>query len=183
MASDYGDDSGEKMLDGFTRLGERMGVREMYRRSDHLQQAFDKAKANTTAHESDAEGRVEWAKLDMTEFRVAGGYDELKRAVEGKMAERGVETAWFEDAEKGKEYLIFRISDAHDVWSGFDELSDEVHDAAKRAAERIEAPVRDERTLEERAQQAREAAAALEAERAGAKAREHAPRYQELRSR
>ena len=101
MASDYGDDSGEKMLDGFTRLGERMGVREMYRRSDRLQQAFEKTKANTTAHESDAEGRVEWAKLDMTEFRDAGGYDELKRAVEEKMAEHGVETAWIEDAEKG----------------------------------------------------------------------------------
>ena len=183
MASDYGDDSGEKMLDGFTRLGERMGVREMYRRSDRLQQAFDKTKANTTAHETDAEGRVKWAKLDMTEFREADGYGELKQAVEGKMAERGVETAWFEDAEKGKEYLIFRVSDAHDVWSGFDELSEEARDAAGRAAKRIEGPVSDERTLEERAQQAREAAAALEAERAGAKAREHAPRYQELRSR
>ena len=183
MASDYGDDSGEKMLDGFTRFGERMGVREMHRRSDRLQQAFDKAKANTTAHETDAEGRVEWAKLDMSEFRVAGAYDELKEAVEDKMAERGVDTAWFEDAEKGKEYLIFRVSDAHDVWAGFDELSEEAFGAASKAAERFKGSARDERTLEERARQAREAAAALDAERAVANARAHTPRRQELRSR
>lgn len=183
MASDYGDDSGEKMIDGFTRLGERMGVREMYRRSDRLQQAFDKTKASTSAHEADHEGRVEWAKLDMSEFRAAGGYDELKEAVEDKMAERGVRTAWFEDAERGKEYLIFRVSDAHDVWAGFGELSDEAYGAASKAAERLKGPARDERTLEERAQQAREAAAALDVEHTGAKAREHVPRHQELRSR
>lgn len=30
MASDYGDEAGSKMIDGFMRFGERMGERAMY---------------------------------------------------------------------------------------------------------------------------------------------------------
>ncbi|RNL37794.1 hypothetical protein DMP06_10335 [Slackia equolifaciens] len=33
MASDYGDDAGEKMIEDFMRFGERMGERAMYDRA------------------------------------------------------------------------------------------------------------------------------------------------------
>lgn len=185
MASDYGDDSGEKMLDGFTRMGERMGIDAMYRRSNRLQDALENARAQTSAYkcaEDGGETRVEWAKLDMAEFRDAEDYDEIKQAVEERIRACGIEPAWFEDAEHGKEYLLFRISDAHDVWACFDDLSDEVGSAAEKAAGKLK-DIRDSRPLEERAREAREASAALEADRASGKAQAREPRFQELRSR
>ena len=182
MASDYGDDSGEKMLDGFTRFGERMGMRAMYRRSDRFQDACDNVRSQTSAHETvetDGETRVEWARLDMQEFRAVEGYDELKQDIEERLDARDIETAWFEDAENGREYLLFRVSDAQGVWDCFGELSRE----AEHEAGRPDGRRRDGRTLEERAEQAREAAAALEAERAGDAALSHGPRFQETRAR
>lgn len=185
MSSDYGDDSGEKMLEGFTRMGERMGVDAMYRRSNRLQDALENARAQTSPYEcaeGDGETRVEWAKLDMAEFRGAEDYGAIKQAVEERIRARGIEPAWFTDAEHGKEYLLFRITDAHDVWVCFDELSDEVGSAAERAAGKLR-DIRDGRTLEERAREAREASAALEADRASGKVQAREPRFQELRSR
>ena len=126
--------------------------------------------------------RVEWAKLDMAEFRDAEDYNAIKQAVEAKLSDCGIEPAWFEDAEHGKEYLLFRISDAHDVWACFDELSDEVGSAAEKAAGKLR-EIRDGRPLEERAREAREASAALEADRASEKVQVREPRFQELRSR
>lgn len=177
MASDYGDDSGEKMLDGLTRLGERMGMRAVYQRSDRLRDACDNARNQTSAHETveaDGETRVEWARLDMQEFRAIEGYDELKQDIEGRLEARDIETAWFEDAESGREYLVFRVSDAQGVWDCFGEIS--------RETER-DAGGPDGRPLEERAEQAREAERALEAERAGDAALSHGPRFQEMRAR
>ena len=176
MASDYGDESGEKMLDNFTRFCELKGERAMRERAYRLQDAFDHAKSGTKAHEVIGEGeqaRVEWAKLDMKEFQAIEGYDEIKQVIEAKMRAHGVEPTWFEDKEAGKEYLLFRVVDAQEVWDGFDELSRETETAAEKAAERAKGRVaeerdkagRDERPLEERAREAREAAAALESER------------------
>ena len=91
MASDYGDDSGEKMLDGFTRLGERVGMRAVYQHSDRLRDACDNARSQTSAHETVEVGgdtRVEWARLNMQEFRAIEGYDELKQDIESRLEAR-----------------------------------------------------------------------------------------------
>ena len=93
------------------------------------------------------------------------------------------------DPETGKEYLLFRIADAREVWQSFEELSRETDDACAKAAERIRersgrepAKARDERTLDERAEEAREASKALEAERATSRALTKEPRLQEVRA-
>ena len=188
MASDYGDESGEKMLDNFTRFCEFKGEAAMRERARKIQDACDHAKSRSKAHgvvEDGGERRVEWAKLDMAEFRAIDGYDDIKQIIEAKLRAHGVEPAWFEDKEAGKEYLLFRVVDAQEVWDSFDELSDEAETAAEKAAEKAKERVRanrDERPLEVRAQQAREASAALEAERSGARAQAREPRFQELRS-
>ena len=188
MASDYGDESGEKMLDNFTRFCEFKGEAAMRERARKIQDACDHAKSSSKAHEAVEDGdtkRVEWAKLDMAEFRAIEGYEDIKQVIEAKMRAHGVEPVWFEDKAAGKEYLLFRVVDAQEVWDGFDELSRETESAAEKAAERTKGRVhgsRDERPLEVRAQQAREASAALEAERSGARAQAREPRFQELRS-
>lgn len=191
MASDYGDEAGSKMIDDFMRFGERMGERAMYARAVQMRQAFENAtrEAQGVAGDAAEEQPPEWAKLDMHEFQRIEDYGSIKGIIEDRLAERGVASAWFPDPETGREYLLFRIADAQEVWESFDELSRETDDAAARAAERIreqrgKAPgrTRDERTLDERAEEAREASEALEAERATTKALTREPRFQEMRA-
>lgn len=185
MASDYGDESGEKMLDNFTRFGERMGEEAMRNRADRLHEAFEHAKSCASEKGAPWNEPSEWAKLDMREFREIEGYDGVKQIIESKMRARGVDTAWFEDKENKKEYLLFRIADAQDVWRGFDELAKETEGAKERAAENLKRDVarkRDERPLDERAEQARQASEQLQRD-GGSRARERAPRPRRDRQR
>lgn len=190
MASDYGDEAGSKMIDDFMRFGERMGERAMYARAAQMRQALENATREAHGITGDAaeERSPEWAKLDMHEFQRIEDYEGIKGIIEDRLAERGVTSAWFPDPDTGKEYLLFRIADAQEVWKSFDELSRETDDAAAKAAERIKeqrdkAPgrARDERTLDERAEEAREASEALEAERS-TKTLTKEPRFQEMRA-
>lgn len=143
MASDYGDEAGEKMLDNFSRFGERMGERAMYSRADRMQRAFQNATraARGAAGKAtpDREVSPEWAKLDMAEFREIEDYDGIKGIIEGKLEAHGVESTWFSDPSSGKEYLLFRIADAQEVWRSFDELSRETDAAKEKAAEAVKA--------------------------------------------
>lgn len=191
MASDCGDEAGSKMIDDFMRFGERMGERAMYARASQMRQAFENAtrEAQDIAGDAAEEQPPEWAKLDMHEFQRIEDYGSIKGIIEDRLADRGVASTWFPDPETGREYLLFRIADAQEVWKSFDELSRETGDAAAKAAERIreqrdKAPGRnrDERTLDERAEEAREASEALEAERSTTKALTREPRFQETRA-
>lgn len=191
MASDYGDEAGSKMIDDFMRFGERMGERAMYARATQMRQAFENAtrEAQDIAGGAAEEQLPEWAKLDMHEFQRIEDYDSIKGVIEDRLGSHGVSSAWFADPETGREYLLFRIADAQEVWQSFDELARETDGIAAKAAERIreqrdKAPGRnrDERTLDERAEQAREASEALEAERSTTKALTREPRFQETRA-
>lgn len=188
MASDYGDEAGSKMIDDFMRFGERMGERAMYARASQMRQAFENAtrSAREAAGEAPpAEERAEWAKLDMHEFQRIEDYEAIKGIIEDRLKARAVEGTWFPDPETGKEYLLFRIADAQEVWQSFEELAHETDGACAKAAERIkerQCAGRDERTLDERAEEAREASKALEAERATTREVAREPRFQEVRS-
>lgn len=176
MADDYGDDSGQKILDDLTRFAERVGAAAMIRRADGLHAALEHAKS-TTAQEKTRGGAapVEYAKLDMHEFRALEGYDDIKKIIEAKLRVHGVDAAWFADEQLGKEYLLFHVSDAQEVWQGLDELSRETESAKAKALERLRREaerVRDERPLEECAKEARKASEALEGERGHARVRE-----------
>lgn len=192
MASDYGDEAGSKMIDDFMRFGERMGERAMYARAAQMQKAFRNATRSAQELSGDhAPGgdAPEWAKLDMHEFQGIEDYDAIKGIIGDRLAAHGVGSTWFPDPETGKEYLLFRIADAREVWQSFDELSRETDDAAAKAAARIReqhdknpSRERDDRTLDERAEDAREAAKALEAERPTSRSRSIEPRFQEMRA-
>ena len=149
MASDYGDEAGEKMLDNFTRFGERMGERAMYDRANRMQRAFQNA--TRTAQKAAGGGlparevSPEWAKLDMAEFQGIEDYDGIKGIVEDKLGAHGVETTWFADPQTGKEYLLFRIADAREVWQSFDELARETDTAKEAAADAIKRRAEDRR--------------------------------------
>lgn len=194
MASDYGDEAGEKMVDDFMRFGERMGERAMYERAHRIQRACEnatrEAMRSAGGDAPEPSESPEWAKLDMAEFRRIEGYDGIKGIIEAKLAARGVESAWFADPKTGKEYLLFRITDAREVWSSFDELGREAGRAGELAAEALRRRERaepekgrDDRPLDERAASARGAAEALEAQRATTKSLERGARPREARAR
>ena len=138
MASDYGDEAGSKMIDDFMRFGERMGERAMYARAAQMRQAFENAtrEAQGIAGAAAEERSPEWAKLDMHEFQRIEDYGSIKGIIEGRLAERGVTSAWFPDPEKGREYLLFRIAAAQEGWRPCDALPRATDDAAAKAAER-----------------------------------------------
>lgn len=164
----------------------------MYARAAQMQKAFRNATRSAQELSGDhAPGgdAPEWAKLDMHEFQGIEDYDAIKGIIGDRLAAHGVGSTWFPDPETGKEYLLFRIADAREVWQSFDELSRETDDAAAKAAERIReqhdknpSRDRDDRTLDERAEDAREAAKALEAERPTSRSRSIEPRFQEMRA-
>ena len=194
MASDYGDEAGEKMVDDFMRFGERMGERAMYERAHRIQRACEnatrEAMRSAGGDAPEPSESPEWAKLDMAEFRRIEGYDGIKGIIEAKLAARGVESAWFADPKTGKEYLLFRIAAAREVWSAFDELGREAGRAGELAAEALRRRERaepekgrDERPLDERAASVRGAAEALEAQRATTKSLERGARPREARAR
>ena len=192
MASDYGDEAGSKMIDDFMRFGERMGERAMYARAGQMRQAFQNAtrEARELSGEAISEnGGAEWAKLDMHDFQGIEDYEAIKGIIEDKLEAHGVAGTWFPEPDTGKEYLLFRIADAREVWQSFDELSRETDDACAKAAERIRErserepdKSRDDRALDERAEEAREASKALEAERSTSRALTKEPRLQEVRA-
>ena len=74
MASDYGDDAGEKMIDDFMRFGERMGERAMYRRAERLKLAFenatDKARGAAAADGGRAEPAGRGCPVSATHFAI-----------------------------------------------------------------------------------------------------------------
>ena len=154
MASDFGDDSGEKMLNDFTRFAERMGEDAMRRRADEFRRACKNAKSATKGGRTAEAKPSEWAKLDMREFQGIEGYDELKPIIDGKLDAHGADHTWFTDPKTGKEYLLFRIRDAHEVWNSFDELSKESAEAEKRASQHLKREV--EKTRAGRSEKATE---------------------------
>lgn len=186
MSSDFGDDSGEKLFDNMMRIGERMGEDAMARHADKLPSAFENAKKGATRGQSDDDVGVEWTKLDMHEFQELEGYAEIKDSIDSKLKSHGVESVWFDDRAKGKEYLLFRIADAQQVWESLDELSREPEDARSRASEQLKKDVesvRDSRTLEEKAKDAREASKALESGAGKSRRRSIGTRRQQTRIR
>ena len=102
MSSDYGDDSGEKMLDSTARIGERWGESALRRRAWNLQNACDRASDQVeAAAESPAPGGEDpapaWLKLGMDDFQQAGDWDETKRQIEAALRDNAVEPVWSED--------------------------------------------------------------------------------------
>ena len=193
MASDYGDDAGEKMIEDFARFGERMGERAMYDRARRMRSAFENATAAARGAAGEGAAReepAEWAKLDMAEVQEIEDYAGIKEIIEAKLRAHAVDSAWFAEPATGREHLLFRIADAKEVWLSFDELSRETDAACERAAANLAkrdaretAEARDERPLGVRAEQARAASSALEAEGATTRAATRGPRMQEVRAR
>lgn len=168
MATDFGDESGEKLFDWVLRIGQDASEQAMLASAERLKDALRNARGEIGGKgPEDAAGQPsEWAKLSMGQFASLPEYRSIKEIIDGKLAGEGIEHAFFED--KGKEHLLFKVEDAPSVSRAFGDLEKQADIALDRALEacgKTREQIRDAQPLEERAASARESAKAMEAAR------------------
>ena len=168
MASDFGDESGEKLFDWMLRVGQDAGQQAMLDTADRLATAFRNAREGLGGKAAEEGGAVsEWAKLDMKEFAELPDYESLKQIIGERLADRGI-THMFETYD-GQSVLMFQIKDVHEVSDIFHRLEDATREAAAHAKdanlEKDRDIDRDSEPLEQRAAAARSASKALDAAR------------------
>lgn len=200
MAEDFGDEAGQRLIDWSVRFamynahigGPAYGERTMREAADRLAHALEEAR-DSLRDPASAEVQTgtpvlpEWARLDLHEFQELDGYEEVRSAIDLKLASASIEHALYE--EGGHAYLLFRSQDAPRVADCLDSLAGQARQAAEHAIEHIREQrqeieeSRDREPLEQRAQRARESAEAILGAEApeldlsrGAQRREERPR-------
>jgi hypothetical protein len=134
MASDFGDESGEKLIDWMMRVGEDAGKEAMLASADKLAEAFRRAREGL--EKTTGEGAREWAKLDLKDFKDLPAYDSIKQIIDGELAGRGVEHEFA--SEGGKGFLVFKVKDVHEVSEAFHQLEQDTAAAKGRAEKSID---------------------------------------------
>lgn len=142
MASDFGDESGEKLIDWMMRVGEDAGKEAMLASADKLAEAFRRAREGLEEGIGKEVAR-EWAKLDLKDFKDLPAYDSIKQIIDGELSARGVAHEFAQEA--GKEFLVFKVKDVHEVSEAFHRLEKTAESAKGRAAEALERASRDGR--------------------------------------
>lgn len=140
MPSDFGDESGEKLLDWMLRLGEEAGQAAMSRSAARVSMAFRNATggiSRTSSVETDVstEDAPEWAKLNLHEFKSLPEFETIKQVIDEKLNREALQHEFFDEGEKT--YLIFKVDDAPEVSGCFSELADETTRACKKAEQRL----------------------------------------------
>lgn len=186
--ADFGDDAGQQVYDWMFRLamtrltssGLTGSERALRQATDKLTAALEAARdslRDPASAEVEADRMPEWAKLDMAEFQELEDFESVRGAIDAKLDEAKLAHAFYQEGDKT--FLLFRTQDAPAVADAFDGLAASAREAAERAAKQLrlehekahskgksKAAGRDEEPLEERAQRAREASAAIADEKA-----------------
>ena len=139
MPSDFGDESGEKLVDWMMRVGEDMGAEAMQASAEKLAQAFRNAREGIggDAVAAGAEGSVEqgreWARLNMQEFEELPEYESIRQIIDESLDKEAVEHSFA--TVEGRDYLVFKVADAPAVAGCFERLEGQTQIAAQKAAE------------------------------------------------
>ena len=125
MTNDFGDDSGEKLVDWMIRIGPGCSERRRWWRaaSDWLT-AFKRARGdceNISGGEIESSPDApEWAKLDMSEFTALPEYETIRQIIDEKLSREGIRHE-FAPMPEG-EHLVFMVEDAPAVNDAFKDL-------------------------------------------------------------
>lgn len=155
MATDFGDESGEKLFDWMLRVGQEAGQEALAKSAKGLAEAIRSTCA--TIEKSEGSGDVaakapEWAKLSMREFEGLPEYETLADMISSQLKKEGVEHAFAN--EGGKRFLVFKANEAPSVAQAFRRIEESIPEACERAKGALS---KDE-PLKERAARARAAA-------------------------
>ena len=165
MTNDFGDDSGEKLVDWMIRIGQDAGEAAMMASGERLAIAFKRARGDGAIEGGTEADRdvAEWAKLDLSEFASLPEYETIRQVIDEKLSREGIRHE-FAPMPEG-EHLVFMVEDAPAVNEVFKELEKTTSASTRRAekelsqmCERIKGE-----PIAEKAAHAREASSRLEA--------------------
>lgn len=162
MASDFGDESGEKLFDWFLRMGQNMTEDAILASAEKLKDAIKNLRGNIAEDAPDQADEVrEFARLNMSEFEELPDYESLREIIDKRLTDAAIE----HDFAKvdGHDHLVFRVVDAPEVDEVFAQLEADVDRCAESAIEERNHELeheRDEEPLESKALAAREASKA-----------------------
>ncbi|WP_165247206.1 hypothetical protein [Adlercreutzia sp. ZJ141] len=129
MASDFGDEAGEKLFDWMLRIGQDAGEKAMTVSVKKFKEALRNARVKAKTPERTGD---DWAKLNMAEFKDLPEYDAIKDILSDKLKADGVEHDFYED-NACESWLLFRVIDAQDVSRAFEELEGQADRALEKA--------------------------------------------------
>lgn len=162
MASDYGDEAGEKLFDWMLRMGQDAGQEAIRASAEKLKGAIRNLRGQIGDDDGKGQGAVkEYARLNLSEFEELPDYASLKEIIDSALDEAAVEHDFVEIG--GHDHLVFKVADAPEVDDMFASLEERIDHAADRACEEHErdlARQRDEEPLEHKAEAAKQASKA-----------------------
>lgn len=162
MASDFGDESGEKLFDWMFRMGQDAGQDAIKASAERLKKAISNLRGNIDdASQAEAAETKEFARLNMSEFEELPDYATLKEIIDSRLDEAAIEHDFVE--VDGHDNLVFRVVDAPEVDEVFADLERDVDTAAERACEEHDKALteaRDSEPLETKALAAKQASKA-----------------------
>lgn len=162
MASDFGDESGEKLFDWLLRLGQDASEDAIRASAEKLKGAIRNLRGSLDGAAPGQDPEVcEFARLNMSEFEELPDYASLREIIDERLAQAAIEHDFV--AVDGHDHLVFRVADAPEVDEVFRALEEDVDAELERACEAREAELtqaRDKEPLEDKAQAAREASKA-----------------------
>lgn len=162
MASDFGDESGEKLFDWFLRMCQDMSEDAIRASAEKLKSAIHNLRGNLD-EQAPAQGEEarRFARLNLSEFEELPDYASLREIIDERLTDAAIEHDFA--VVDGHEHLVFRVADAPEVDEVFAHLEDDVDRCAEHAIEECDhelSRVRDEEPLESKALAAREASKA-----------------------
>lgn len=162
MASDFGDESGEKLFDWMLRMGQDAGQDAIKESAERLRNAIRNVRGQMGEDGQAQEGGVrEFARLNMSEFEELPDYATLKEIIDERLSDAAIEHDFMK--VDGHDHLVFRVAAAPEVDEVFASLEKDVDKAAEQAIEQHEHDLteqRDAEPLEQKAEAAKAASAA-----------------------
>jgi hypothetical protein len=175
MPSDFGDEAGGKLLDWMLRIGQDATQDVMVGCAEQLAETLRKTRGGIEgAQDAKGESTVEYAKLSLAELQKLPEYSTIKEIIAGKLTAAGVQHA-IAPAD-GRDFLVFKVSDAPEVDGAFRELEEQtgrVAEQAKAELAKIRAAERKAEPLEKRAERARPASRAHAQSREASRGAKH----------
>lgn len=166
MASDFGDESGEKLFDWMLRMGQDASETVIREHAEKLKNAIHSIRGKMAdAPAEEAEKSPEYARLNLSEFEELPDYTSLREIIDERLHAAAIEHDIVELG--GHDHLVFKVADAPEVDEVFKNLERDVDIAADRACEAREqehmkelSEARDSEPLEVKAKAAKEASRA-----------------------
>ena len=136
MASDYGDEAGERLIDWMLRIGQDSSQEAMANGAKRLKEAIHNIRGKVTSDQIPAEDQKQRVKLNLSEFQDLPEYPTIKDVITKRLDFAAID---YEIADvDGKDYLIFPVDAAPEVDEVFANLERDIDVALEKAISELD---------------------------------------------